>query len=515
MRRTRHRGVTAALALCAALVLGAMGWLTRSVLAAEHDRSLAEARADLEERTRLALWRMDGEGASILLARNGMPGSDHPQASREDPLAHLHFEADADGKLISLKISDPTPPAEIANSFNHLQSLLAQHTLQPEADAVLQSAAKTGEANWQALPKSAEHQKKLNSFSRNQLGWSQSRNDTAYQSNSNGVERAQRAKVIDQTLEAQIFAPNPTPTALPTMNPMRATWIAGELFLLRQLAEPAGHIQGIWLNSTRLSERLRAEISDLLPYASLDPIDANASEDPLALVSFPFRLQRNELPKIGHTKPGGALIAGWIAVLCAIAAVALLLRGILQLSERRASFVSAVTHELRTPLTTFQLYTELLRKDAVKPEKRGHYFETLHREAVRLSHLVENVLAFSRIEKGSARATLSTLRADDLIRPLIPRLEERLREVGMRLHCDLQDSAWSSLVRVDAAAVDHILTNLCDNAAKYAAHSSPEEITLSAKTTRRTLTLFIADQGPGIPSAEHRRVFLPFHKSAA
>ena len=55
MKNSRGWMIWGALALCAAMVLGAMGWLTRSVLAAEKERAGAEARADLEERTRLAL----------------------------------------------------------------------------------------------------------------------------------------------------------------------------------------------------------------------------------------------------------------------------------------------------------------------------------------------------------------------------------------------------------------------------------------------------------------------------
>jgi signal transduction histidine kinase len=212
---------------------------------------------------------------------------------------------------------------------------------------------------------------------------------------------------------------------------------------------------------------------------------------------------------------GGALTAGWIAVLCAIAAVALLVRGIMRLSERRASFVSAVTHELRTPLTTFQLYADLLQSGAVKEEQRGHYFQTLHREARRLSHLVENVLAFSRIEKGSARATPTTLRADELVRPMLERLDDRLREAGLHLICDLADPAWSARVAADPAAVEHVLFTLIDNAAKYAAGSSPAEVELRAQPTGRTLEILVRDHGPGIPPAERRRVFRPFHKSAA
>jgi signal transduction histidine kinase len=73
--------------------------------------------------------------------------------------------------------------------------------------------------------------------------------------------------------------------------------------------------------------------------------------------------------------------------------VALVLRGMMALSERRASFVSSVTHELRTPLATFKLYSEMLADGMVREEaKKQQYLETLTGEADRLGHLVENVL---------------------------------------------------------------------------------------------------------------------------
>jgi signal transduction histidine kinase len=172
-----------------------------------------------------------------------------------------------------------------------------------------------------------------------------------------------------------------------------------------------------------------------------------------------------------------------------------------------------VTHELRTPLTTFQLYSDMLQSGAVKEEKRGEYFRTLHREAGRLSHLVENVLAFSGIEKGSARAAPATLPAGDLVRPMLERFSERLQEAGIKLSCDPADPAWQVMVKADRAAVEHVLFNLIDNAAKYA--TATEEVAISAESDRDRLFILVRDHGPGIPPSERKRIFRAFHKSAA
>ena len=80
MKPSRGFLVWTALGVCAVLVIGAMMWLTRNVLAAERERAAAqqeraaaEARADLEERTRLALWRMDALGAAVVLRESRHP----------------------------------------------------------------------------------------------------------------------------------------------------------------------------------------------------------------------------------------------------------------------------------------------------------------------------------------------------------------------------------------------------------------------------------------------------------
>ncbi|MCP5545606.1 MAG: HAMP domain-containing histidine kinase [Akkermansiaceae bacterium] len=190
---------------------------------------------------------------------------------------------------------------------------------------------------------------------------------------------------------------------------------------------------------------------------------------------------------------------------------AFLVNAIMRLSERRASFVSAVTHELRTPLTTFRLYSDMLESGAVKEEKRGQYLRVLSTEADRLSHLVENVLAFSRIERGSARSRLAETDAASLLGGLRERFESRLSAAGLRFEMNIESTRR---FRADAAAVEHILFNLIDNAAKYAAGSEPPVVTLHARDEGNHVALSVCDHGPGISPAERRRIFRAFHKSA-
>lgn len=355
--------------------------------------------------------------------------------------------------------------------------------------------------------------------------------------------------------------------AVPTteeVGPMRPAWLGGELFLLRKVTRhpnfadmndsmrqmgnsrvwsatvlqrallgpvtmptieqqmrnsgvwSATVLQGVWLGSAVLTTKLLQEIADLLPQARLVPAtDESTAADPLALVSFPFKLDRGEIPLATAIRTtatlGTPLWMAWGGVGLAFLTSSLLVRGVLRLSERRASFVSAVTHELRTPLTTFRLYSEMLERGAVKEEKRGSYLRVLSREADRLSHLVENVLAFSRIERGNARSNVREVDVATLLDSFRERFEARLATAGLTLVL-----AEIPVLRVhaDLAAVEHILFNLIDNAAKYATGGTPPEVELRACATGRWVAIHVSDHGPGIPAGDRQRVFRPFHKSA-
>ncbi len=560
MKTSRSLLIWAALMLCGVMVLGALIWLTRGVLSAEQDRMkadqeriAAESRADLEERTRLALWRMDALGAAILLRENRYAVMDFreysksPQKLPSEVLLHfdvrkgqapttpeLGFPTDSHG----LSSADADYP-EIRERVKKLGKILEASPISGGEWTLLNDAATVGEATWQAQPKDAPAEQKSNKIQREKERPDQLRKDSVYQSNVNTSERAQRAKAVAQSFDnakppemrqsnsfenqginrqAELHSESPL-----EVGQIRAAWVAGELFLLRRViwnSQPGGikyaSVQGAWMDSLNLREQMLKAVEDLLPNAKLVAVEGkSAVQDPLAMVSFPFRLDRNEGIMTAGTpsKPlfGAPLWIAWVAVVLALGMSSLLVHGVMRLSERRASFVSAVTHELRTPLTTFRLYSDMLESGAVKEEKRGDYLRVLSREADRLSHLVENVLSFSKIERGSARSEVRETGASGLLEPMRERLEARLATAGLTL---VMDTAGDFPVRVDAAAVEHILFNLIDNAAKYAAASDPPQVEISVKSMGRHLKITITDHGPGIPASERGRIFRAFHKSA-
>ncbi|RME72415.1 MAG: sensor histidine kinase, partial [Verrucomicrobia bacterium] len=146
------------------------------------------------------------------------------------------------------------------------------------------------------------------------------------------------------------------------------------------------------------------------------------------------------------------------------------------------------------------------------------YLETLRHESERLSHLVENVLSYARLERGRAARRIETTTAAGLVDAMEPRLRQRAEQAGMRLRLELPPEVAGASIRTDLTAVEQIVFNLVDNAAKYARRPDRAgTITLSVARGNAAdrLALRVADDGPGLSPGVRRRLFQPFSKSAA
>ncbi|GAF91166.1 unnamed protein product, partial [marine sediment metagenome] len=104
----------------------------------------------------------------------------------------------------------------------------------------------------------------------------------------------------------------------------------------------------------------------------------------------------------------GIISIVFLAVTLALGSLYLSTRAQLKLAQKKDDFISAVSHELRTPLTSIRMYSEMLEKNWVKSEdKLAEYYGSMRQESERLSRLIENVLDFSRIQKGRKKYTFS------------------------------------------------------------------------------------------------------------
>lgn len=303
-------------------------------------------------------------------------------------------------------------------------------------------------------------------------------------------------------------------------------WQGDELLLARRVQVDDGQVvQGCWFDWPKLKQFLITEGTGgdglavaALPAFDLRPIATERDVSPARrLATLPVEIVVPTPPLEGSwlTPIRLSLGVAWICMVLATGAVAILLQGVVTLSERRGAFVSAVTHELRTPLTTFRMYAEMLSEGMVRDSKQQQqYTDTLRVEADRLSHLVENVLAYARLERGRKGGRREEISLDAILKRVESRLIDRAGQAGMQLKVDVDDQARRTIVHTDPQAVEQILFNLVDNACKYAQTAADRTIHIEASLAERMVTLVVRDHGPGISKAFAKRLFQPFSKSA-
>ncbi|MCA9268070.1 MAG: HAMP domain-containing histidine kinase, partial [Planctomycetales bacterium] len=134
--------------------------------------------------------------------------------------------------------------------------------------------------------------------------------------------------------------------------------------------------------------------------------------------------------------------------------------------------------------------------------------------ADRLSHLVENVLAYARLERGRKGGRRQHITVDNLLDRVAPRLGDRSQQAEMSLCVEADAAARDVVLDTDPQAVEQILFNLVDNACKYAQTSADRRIWLRAGVASGRGVLEVADEGPGISADFAAKLFQPFSKSA-
>jgi signal transduction histidine kinase len=181
-----------------------------------------------------------------------------------------------------------------------------------------------------------------------------------------------------------------------------------------------------------------------------------------------------------------------------------------ELARLRTEFVSGVSHELRTPLAQIRWFAELLHMGKLRSdEERERSAGIIDQEARRLTYLVENVLNFSRAEKGTNRITPTSLDLDTEMRDAVEMFTPlaRSRRMSVRL-----SSPSGLTVSADRDALRQILLNLLDNAAKYG--PAGQTITVGGAAAPATdgsrVRFWVEDEGPGIPAADRDRVWEPY-----
>jgi two-component system phosphate regulon sensor histidine kinase PhoR len=174
----------------------------------------------------------------------------------------------------------------------------------------------------------------------------------------------------------------------------------------------------------------------------------------------------------------------------------------------RRDFVANVSHELRTPVTAIQGYAETLLRGKTDPETSKQFLEIVHRQALRIGGLVEQLLALSELEaRGRDEIARERVELVSVAQHVAESVHGRAQQRKVRVTIDV---AKSAIALADPEGVERAIINLVDNAIKYGRDGGEVKITGVRDGGRVFVT--VSDDGPGIDPAHLPRLFERFYR---
>jgi signal transduction histidine kinase len=193
---------------------------------------------------------------------------------------------------------------------------------------------------------------------------------------------------------------------------------------------------------------------------------------------------------------------------------ALAIRGLgkeAETTQLRSALVANVSHELRTPLSMIRLAAETLKrgKDRLTPEQREDLEESILRESLHLSHLVENVLDVARLQKGAKRMVLAPVDPEELVREVIQSYRAWIASKGFEVVLEMNDPVGEQYW--DRESVSRAIVNLIDNAIKYSGER--KRLRVALRSLPSGIGIEVSDEGIGIPQDDVQKIFDPYYRA--
>lgn len=184
-----------------------------------------------------------------------------------------------------------------------------------------------------------------------------------------------------------------------------------------------------------------------------------------------------------------------------------MMKDLQQLEQMRKEFVANVSHEVQSPLTSISGYAQALMNVELPDRERARYLDIIISEAKRLSKMSDSLLKLSMLESQSHQLQLVTRDLDEQIRRVIVALQPQWAARNIHFELDLQKVQ----VIADHDQLNQVWTNILSNAIKFSDDNS--EILVKVQRDVRNVTVYISDQGIGIPIEDQKRIFERFFKS--
>ena len=179
-----------------------------------------------------------------------------------------------------------------------------------------------------------------------------------------------------------------------------------------------------------------------------------------------------------------------------------------RIDKMRADFVANASHELKTPITAIRGFAEtLIEDDTIEHTTQQRFMRKIHGQSIRLSDLVSDLLALSRLESNDEAFNTQV----DL-QQVVQRVCANLQAVAQtqKVVLELQAKAGPMLLLGDDNALGQMATNLIDNAIKYTAENGTVTVALEVEHGMAVLT--VKDDGLGIDESDQERIFERFYR---
>ncbi|MBN1388878.1 MAG: HAMP domain-containing histidine kinase [Bacteroidales bacterium] len=182
----------------------------------------------------------------------------------------------------------------------------------------------------------------------------------------------------------------------------------------------------------------------------------------------------------------------------------------LNLSKMKSQFMSTVSHEFKSPLTSIRQMSEMLVQGRVPTRERQlKYHTTILKQSERLSHLIDNILDFSKMEEGQK---LFNFEKSDIV-PVVKNIVESFQNHTSEQGFNINFSVFKPVPELvfDHEAMEQVMHNLLDNACKYSGDSRKIDVKIEAKGNR--VIVSVRDFGAGIKKEDHDKIFSRFYRA--
>ena len=183
----------------------------------------------------------------------------------------------------------------------------------------------------------------------------------------------------------------------------------------------------------------------------------------------------------------------------------------LDISRLKSEFVSNVSHELKTPLALIRLFGETLDSGIVTDEKkRREFYSIIRKESERLTHLIDNVLDFSRMDTGVKEYNFEKADLVEVVRSTLEAYKFHIRDLGFEFEIESEMPTDLMMFKIDKDAISQALLNLLSNAVKYSEERKYILVGIHKNSTSALIS--VTDHGMGIPKEELNKIFDKFYR---